>query len=191
MRFSVRLHRAAGRLDSRRWSLRGGPGQSPTADLRVRSALLYATELPGHVVSVYRRSSVSRLQHIAVKLQGNCICNCAGPGSADGRAGGRCRSWEGLSPSVSELAGIRQFGCWSRSSSMPKRWHRVNELAPRSQQRSPDCACNLELSRISIGFNSLWTQQQHLATELLVQSNKSLPCSADAAREHHGATDWK
>ena len=26
----------------------GGPGQSPTADLRVRSALLYATELPGH-----------------------------------------------------------------------------------------------------------------------------------------------
>jgi hypothetical protein len=25
----------------------GGPGQSPTADLRVRSALLYATELPG------------------------------------------------------------------------------------------------------------------------------------------------
>ena len=28
----------------------GGPGQSPTADLRVRSALLYATELPGHVM---------------------------------------------------------------------------------------------------------------------------------------------
>jgi hypothetical protein len=27
----------------------GGPGQSPTADLRVRSALLYATELPGHL----------------------------------------------------------------------------------------------------------------------------------------------
>ena len=32
----------------------GGPGQSPTADLRVRSALLYATELPGHVSLVYR-----------------------------------------------------------------------------------------------------------------------------------------
>jgi hypothetical protein len=32
----------------------GGPGQSPTADLRVRSALLYATELPGHVWLVYR-----------------------------------------------------------------------------------------------------------------------------------------
>src|ERR1700722_10724039 len=32
----------------------GGPGQSPTADLRVRSALLYATELPGHVSVVYR-----------------------------------------------------------------------------------------------------------------------------------------
>ena len=31
----------------------GGPGQSPTADLRVRSALLYATELPGHVALVY------------------------------------------------------------------------------------------------------------------------------------------
>lgn len=27
----------------------GGPGRSPTCDLRVRSALLYATELPGHV----------------------------------------------------------------------------------------------------------------------------------------------
>jgi hypothetical protein len=26
----------------------GGPGRSPTCDLRVRSALLYATELPGH-----------------------------------------------------------------------------------------------------------------------------------------------
>jgi hypothetical protein len=25
----------------------GGPGRSPTCDLRVRSALLYATELPG------------------------------------------------------------------------------------------------------------------------------------------------
>ena len=35
-----------------RWFL-GGPGQSPTADLRVRSALLYATELPGHVKLVY------------------------------------------------------------------------------------------------------------------------------------------
>ena len=32
----------------------GGPGQSPTADLRVRSALLYATELPGHWWVVYR-----------------------------------------------------------------------------------------------------------------------------------------
>ena len=30
----------------------GGPGQSPTADLRVRSALLYATELPGLAASV-------------------------------------------------------------------------------------------------------------------------------------------
>ena len=28
--------------------LNGGPGRSPTCDLRVRSALLYATELPGH-----------------------------------------------------------------------------------------------------------------------------------------------
>jgi hypothetical protein len=28
----------------------GGPGRSPTCDLRVRSALLYATELPGHVM---------------------------------------------------------------------------------------------------------------------------------------------
>lgn len=28
--------------------LYGGPGRSPTCDLRVRSALLYATELPGH-----------------------------------------------------------------------------------------------------------------------------------------------
>ena len=27
----------------------GGPGRSPTCDLRVRSALLYATELPGHI----------------------------------------------------------------------------------------------------------------------------------------------
>ena len=27
----------------------GGPGRSPTCDLRVRSALLYATELPGHL----------------------------------------------------------------------------------------------------------------------------------------------
>jgi hypothetical protein len=34
--------------------LSGGPGRSPTADLRVRSALLYATELPGHVWLVYR-----------------------------------------------------------------------------------------------------------------------------------------
>jgi hypothetical protein len=34
----------------------GGPGQSPTADLRVRSALLYATELPGHVWLVYREA---------------------------------------------------------------------------------------------------------------------------------------
>jgi hypothetical protein len=32
----------------------GGPGRSPTCDLRVRSALLYATELPGHVWVVYR-----------------------------------------------------------------------------------------------------------------------------------------
>jgi hypothetical protein len=32
------------------WFGGGGPGQSPTADLRVRSALLYATELPGHVL---------------------------------------------------------------------------------------------------------------------------------------------
>src|SRR6202046_5296581 len=32
----------------------GGPGRSPTCDLRVRSALLYATELPGHVLVVYR-----------------------------------------------------------------------------------------------------------------------------------------
>ena len=32
----------------------GGPGRSPTCDLRVRSALLYATELPGHVWLVYR-----------------------------------------------------------------------------------------------------------------------------------------
>jgi hypothetical protein len=29
-------------------SFDGGPGRSPTCDLRVRSALLYATELPGH-----------------------------------------------------------------------------------------------------------------------------------------------
>ncbi len=29
-------------------SFGGGPGRSPTCDLRVRSALLYATELPGH-----------------------------------------------------------------------------------------------------------------------------------------------
>jgi hypothetical protein len=36
--------------------LGGGPGQSPTADLRVRSALLYATELPGHVWLVYREA---------------------------------------------------------------------------------------------------------------------------------------
>ncbi len=28
-------------------SFDGGPGRSPTCDLRVRSALLYATELPG------------------------------------------------------------------------------------------------------------------------------------------------
>ena len=35
----------------------GGPGQSPTADLRVRSALLYATELPGHAGVVYRGKS--------------------------------------------------------------------------------------------------------------------------------------
>ncbi len=32
----------------------GGPGRSPTCDLRVRSALLYATELPGHVCVVYQ-----------------------------------------------------------------------------------------------------------------------------------------
>jgi hypothetical protein len=38
-------------------ALRGGPGQSPTADLRVRSALLYATELPGHVWLVYREDA--------------------------------------------------------------------------------------------------------------------------------------
>jgi hypothetical protein len=38
--------------------LNGGPGQSPTADLRVRSALLYATELPGHVWVVYRERRV-------------------------------------------------------------------------------------------------------------------------------------
>ena len=31
----------------------GGPGRSPTCELRVRSALLYATELPGHVELVY------------------------------------------------------------------------------------------------------------------------------------------
>ena len=30
----------------------GGPGRSPTCDLRVRSALLYATELPGLSFSV-------------------------------------------------------------------------------------------------------------------------------------------
>ena len=30
-----------------KFSLIGGPGRSPTCDLRVRSALLYATELPG------------------------------------------------------------------------------------------------------------------------------------------------
>ena len=39
----------------------GGPGRSPTCDLRVRSALLYATELPGHVIS-----SVSRRIHVGV-----------------------------------------------------------------------------------------------------------------------------
>lgn len=33
-------------MDSLGW-LFGGPGRSPTCDLRVRSALLYATELPG------------------------------------------------------------------------------------------------------------------------------------------------
>ncbi len=32
----------------------GGPGRSPTCDLRVRSALLYATELPGLGSSVSR-----------------------------------------------------------------------------------------------------------------------------------------
>ncbi len=31
----------------------GGPGRSPTCDLRVRSAPLYASELPGHVPPVY------------------------------------------------------------------------------------------------------------------------------------------
>jgi hypothetical protein len=33
----------------RKWWFLGGPGRSPTCDLRVRSALLYATELPGHL----------------------------------------------------------------------------------------------------------------------------------------------
>ena len=37
--------------------LGGGPGRSPTCDLRVRSALLYATELPGHVWLVYREGA--------------------------------------------------------------------------------------------------------------------------------------
>ena len=36
------------------YELYGGPGRSPTCDLRVRSALLYATELPGHWGQVYR-----------------------------------------------------------------------------------------------------------------------------------------
>ena len=41
----------------------GGPGQSPTADLRVRSALLYATELPGHASSVTGKLNVENICH--------------------------------------------------------------------------------------------------------------------------------
>ena len=36
-----------------------------------------------------------------------------------------------------------------------------------------------------------WTQQRHLATDVLVQSSKSLTRPADATRKHHGATYWK
>jgi hypothetical protein len=39
----------------------GGPGRSPTCDLRVRSALLYATELPGHIVD---RDSVTETKEV-------------------------------------------------------------------------------------------------------------------------------
>ena len=43
-------HRQLCQLEGRGPSLkaRGGPGRSPTCDLRLRSAPLYATELPGH-----------------------------------------------------------------------------------------------------------------------------------------------
>jgi hypothetical protein len=35
----------------------GGPGRSPTCDLRVRSAPLYASELPGRSGTVYREGT--------------------------------------------------------------------------------------------------------------------------------------
>ena len=37
------------RVSCRSGGFIGDPGRSPTCDLRVRSALLYATELPGHL----------------------------------------------------------------------------------------------------------------------------------------------
>jgi hypothetical protein len=41
--------------------LSGGPGRSPTCDLRVRSALLYAAELPGLQASVTGKLEMENL----------------------------------------------------------------------------------------------------------------------------------
>ena len=47
----------------------GGPGRSPTCDLRVRSALLYATELPGHVNDLRVRGiEDSRMSHATASV---------------------------------------------------------------------------------------------------------------------------
>ena len=53
--------------------LSGGPGRSPTCDLRVRSALLYATELPGLWV-VWRQCIAVFVDGAMVNLKMESLC---------------------------------------------------------------------------------------------------------------------